>query len=86
MIALMTVCLFFEILVQVLNIASAKARAKTLFGHLNLTQHVQKPTRITPTSETLIDHIVSNNPKSVTLILMFHHVQTLAIMMARMPA
>ena len=28
-------CLFFEILVHVLNIASAKARAKTVFGHLN---------------------------------------------------
>ena len=34
MIALLTVCLFFEILVHVLNIASAKARAKTVFGHL----------------------------------------------------
>ena len=34
MIALLTVCLFFEILVHVLNIALAKARAKTVFGHL----------------------------------------------------
>lgn len=32
----------------------------------NLTQYEQKPTRITPTSETLTDHIVSNNPKRVT--------------------
>ena len=34
MIALLTACLFFEILVHVLNIASAKACAKTVFGHL----------------------------------------------------
>ena len=33
MIALLTACLFFEILVHVQN-ASAKARAKTVFGHL----------------------------------------------------
>ena len=33
MIALLTACLFFEILVHVL-ITSAKARAKTVFGHL----------------------------------------------------
>ena len=36
MIALLTACLFFEILVHVLNIASAKARTKTVFGHLKL--------------------------------------------------
>ena len=35
MIALLTACLFFEIVVYVLNIASAKARAKTVFSHLN---------------------------------------------------
>ena len=34
MIALLTACLFFEILVHVVNIASAKAHAKTVFGHL----------------------------------------------------
>ena len=34
MIALLTAYLFFEIFVHVLNIASAKARAKTVFGHL----------------------------------------------------
>ena len=34
MIAALTARLFFEILVHVLNIASAKARAKTVFGHL----------------------------------------------------
>ena len=34
MIALLKACLFFEILVHVLNIVSAKARAKTVFGHL----------------------------------------------------
>ena len=39
MIALLT-ALFFEILVHVLNIASAKARAKTVFGHLKLCQFV----------------------------------------------
>ncbi len=33
---------------------------------LNLTQHVEKATRVTRTSETLIDHIVSNDPKHVT--------------------
>ena len=33
---------------------------------LNLTQHVEKATRVTRTSETLIDHIVSNDPKRVT--------------------
>ena len=32
----------------------------------NLTQHVQKPTRVTPHSETLIDHIISNDSKRVT--------------------
>ena len=32
----------------------------------NLTQHVQKPTRVTPHSETLIDHITSNDSKLVT--------------------
>lgn len=32
----------------------------------NLTQHVLKPTRVTPHSETLIDHIVSNDSKRVT--------------------
>ena len=34
MIALLTACLFFEILVHMLNIASAKVHAKTVFGHL----------------------------------------------------
>ena len=29
---------------------------------LNLHQHVQRPTRTTPTSKTLIDHIISNAP------------------------
>ena len=32
----------------------------------NLTQHVDKATRVTRTSETLIDHIISNDPKRVT--------------------
>ena len=32
----------------------------------NLTQHVEKATIVTRTSETLIDHITSNNPKRVT--------------------
>ena len=36
MIALLTASLFFEILVHMLNcISAAKARAKTVFGHLN---------------------------------------------------
>ena len=34
MIYLLTACLFIEILVHVLNIASAKARAKNVFVHL----------------------------------------------------
>ena len=38
MIALLKACLLFEILVHVLNIVSAKARAKTVFGHLNMTR------------------------------------------------
>ena len=32
----------------------------------NLTQHVDKATRVTRTSETLIDHIILNDPKRVT--------------------
>ena len=36
MITLLMACLFFEILVHMLNIASAKACAKTVFGHLKL--------------------------------------------------
>ena len=32
----------------------------------NLTQHVEKATRTTQVSETLIDHIISNDPKRVT--------------------
>ena len=43
MIALLTACLFFEILVHVLNIASAKARAKTVFGHLKVKNTKSKP-------------------------------------------
>ena len=35
MIALLTACLFFEILVHVLNIVSAKARAKTVLATLS---------------------------------------------------
>jgi len=33
---------------------------------LNLHQHVERPTRTTPTSKTLIDHIISNAPNRVT--------------------
>ena len=29
---------------------------------LNLTNHVTKPTRTTPTSKSLIDHLISNSP------------------------
>ena len=32
----------------------------------NLHQHVNKPTRTTPTSQTLIDHIISNMPNRIT--------------------
>ena len=32
----------------------------------NLTQHMEKATRVTCVSESLIDHIISNNPKRVT--------------------
>lgn len=32
----------------------------------NLTQHVDKATRVTRMSETLIDHIISNDPKRAT--------------------
>ena len=32
----------------------------------NLHQHVNKPTRITSTSQTLIDHIISNMPNRIT--------------------
>ena len=35
MIALLTACLFFEILVHVLNCIGESARLKTVFGHLN---------------------------------------------------
>jgi hypothetical protein len=37
-----------------------------LLSTFDLTQHVQKATRITQTTTTLIDHIISNNPKRVT--------------------
>lgn len=37
-----------------------------LLTTLNLHQHVQRPTRTTPTSKTLIDHVVSNVPGRVT--------------------
>jgi len=40
----------------------------------NLTQHVSKPTRLTPTSRTLIDHLISNDPQK-TVTLMFYHVR-----------
>ena len=33
---------------------------------LNLYQHVTKPTQTTPTSKTLIDHVISNTPKRIT--------------------
>ena len=36
MIALLTACLFFEILVHMLNCISESARLKTVFGHLNI--------------------------------------------------
>lgn len=32
----------------------------------NLTQHVSKPTRVTPTSRTLIDHLISNDPQKIS--------------------
>ena len=32
----------------------------------HLSQHVKEPTRTTPTSRTLIDHIISNDRKRVT--------------------
>ena len=41
MIALLTACLFIEILVHVLN-CIAKALAKTVFGHLNASERILK--------------------------------------------
>ena len=32
----------------------------------NLHQHVNKPTRMTPASQTLTDHIISNMPNRIT--------------------
>ena len=32
----------------------------------NLTQHVSKPTRVTSTSGTLVDHLISNDPQKIT--------------------
>ncbi|KAL9979131.1 hypothetical protein ACROYT_G016745 [Oculina patagonica] len=46
--------------------ASLTKQYAGLLSTFNLTQHVQKPTRITPHSETLIDHIVSSDSKRVT--------------------
>ena len=42
MIDALTACLSFEILVHVLNIASAKARAKTVFGYLKANSVLKK--------------------------------------------
>ena len=32
----------------------------------NLTQHVSKPTRVTSTSRTLIDHLISKDPQKIS--------------------
>ena len=46
--------------------AALKKRYLDLLDRFHLSQHVKKPTRTTPTSRTLIDHIISNEPKRVT--------------------
>ena len=38
----------------------------SLLSSLNLHQHVKKPTRITRTTSTIIDHIISNTPNRIT--------------------
>ena len=45
---------------------SPAKKYKNLLHTFNLTQHVEKATRTTQVSETLIDHIISNDPKRVT--------------------
>ena len=41
-------------------------RYNELLDSLNLEQMVTKATRITKTSKTLIDHIITNTPKQIT--------------------
>lgn len=61
MIALLTACLFFEILVRLLNIASAKARAKTMFGHQPFSTNGSLVR--TAASSVIEEHIATNwNP------------------------
>ena len=47
------------------NATNAKQYTDTLES-FNLHQHVNKPTRITSTSQTLIDHIISNMRNRIT--------------------
>ena len=53
--------------IDMLKLGTPLTRQYTdLLYTFNLTQHVEKATRVTGSSETLIDHIVSNDPKRVT--------------------
>jgi hypothetical protein len=49
-----------------IDLLKPHSRWQTITGSLGLTQLISSPTRVTPSSETLIDHIYSNNPAQIT--------------------
>ena len=51
--------------VNVMNDSSSTRNWLLTTGSSNLTQLVTKPTRVTPTSETLIDHAYTNTPDNI---------------------
>ena len=56
-----------DVNVDMLTLAAPQVRKYCdMLTSLNLYQHVTKPTRTTPTSKTLIDHIISNTPNRIT--------------------
>lgn len=48
-----------------IDLLKSQSRWESLMCSLGLTQLINAPTRVTPTSETLLDHIYSNNPAQI---------------------
>jgi hypothetical protein len=49
-----------------IDLLKLQTRWESLICSLGLTQLINAPTRVTPTSETLLDHIYSNNPAQIS--------------------
>lgn len=53
--------------IDMFNVSDPLALRYTgILQSFNLTQHVSKPTRVTPTSRTLIGHLISNDPQKIS--------------------